>query len=106
MGGWHPDPPNRNAGPKRGRPARLICGEGDDSGLGVSGSPRGDAIGYPIQGISDQPAIRQRLVTRSTTLPVQMPSKDTHVALHNCDYIQIPYSGDAARLLGATSDAS
>lgn len=51
-GGWGPDLPNRNAGPARGRPARLILGEGDYSGLGVSGSPRGDRQSSPIQGIS------------------------------------------------------
>ena len=42
----------------------------------------------------------------SRRLPVQMPSEDIHVAFHNCDYIQIPYSGDATWMLGATSAAS
>lgn len=53
MGGWHPGTPNRNAAPQRGRQGVLIRGEGDDSGLGVSGSQRATAShprfrGFPI----------------------------------------------------------
>lgn len=93
-GGWGHDLPNRNAAPEMARPARLICGEGDDSGLGVSGSPRGDRQPSPIQGISTRLRFRHRLLTRSTRSPCRMPLEDNRVASHNCDYIQIPCSGD------------
>lgn len=93
-GGWHSDMPNRNAEPQKGRHGVLISRQGDDSGLGVSGSLRGDAAGYPGLGIFTRLRFRQRLVTRSTRSPSRTPKRNPRVASHNSDYIQIPYSGD------------
>ena len=69
-GGWHPDLPNRNAAPGRGRPARLIRAEGDDTGPGYPNASAGNRQSSPIQGILTRLRFRHRLLTRSTTLPL------------------------------------
>ena len=47
MGGWGQTMPMPHAAPEMACPARLISAEGDDSGPVVSGSPRGNRLGYP-----------------------------------------------------------